>query len=129
MYDEIKAEQLVGTLTDENKALLAYIQPLLAEYTIIEATPEINLVSLGDGWKVVESTDGMKSTKEAQAKAIQHLITKAAQNADYYKAELEGFLYKNISDYPTFEASTANKDADSNINTCVNNTTSGGAFI
>ena len=128
-FDEIKTQHTAGTLTTENAALLAYMQPLLAEYTIIEATPEINLVNQGDGWKVLDTTDGMTSSKDSYKEAIQHLINKAASNADYFKAELEGFLYENITDYPTFEASDANKDAASTSTACIENSKTGGAFI
>jgi len=131
MYDEIKTQHTSGALTAANALLLGYIQPLLAEYTIIEATPEINLINQGDGWKVIDTTDGMTMSKDSYKEAIQHLITKAAQNADYYKAELERFLYANITDYPTFETSDANKDKDATTTStiCVNNSKTGAAFI
>lgn len=115
-FTEIKAEHKAGTLTAANALLLPYIQAYLAECTVYEATPEINIYNQGDGWKVLETTDGMNMSKDAQANMIQNIITKSKANQDFYLAELEGFLYKNIDDYPTFKAdTTANEDHEENI--------------
>lgn len=119
-YLELKtALKSFDTQTTETKAainaLLPHLQAYLAQCAIVEATPELNLYNDGDGWKVLESTDGMSMTKEAAANKIQHLISKAEGNMTYFRAELEGFIYENLDDYPTFKAdASANKDHEDN---------------
>ena len=115
-YAELKVQIVdIETLTAENKKVLPYLEAFLAECTVVEATPEINLYNAGDGWKVLETTDGMTMSKEAQSNNVQHIVTKAKQNITYFRAELEHFLYNNLDDYPTFRDDTsANKDHDDN---------------
>ena len=99
-------------MTAQQSKLVGLIQSMMAEYSIIESCPELNLVNDGTGWKVVDSTDGMNITKQAHKESLEALVRKAKVNADYLKSELEGYLYANLDSFPTFRDSDFNKDKD-----------------
>ena len=110
--DELKTAFKANTLSANQSTLLGKIRPVLAEHAIQEATPEINLINEGQGWKVVETTDGMTITKESHRDNITGLLEKANANAVYFKSILEGYLYGNLDSFPTFRDSDFNKDKD-----------------
>lgn len=114
-YTELKSQHTAGTLTAENTAILPYVRAFLAECATIESVPEVNLYNAGDGWRILETMDGITASKAVQDRSLQHLITKAEENRDYHRAELEGFLYTNLDDYATFKADeVANKESTTN---------------
>lgn len=112
LYDEVLSEFQAGTLTAENAALIPYIQQLLAEHAIIESQPDISIVNDGGGWKVIEDPDATAISIQVLQSMIQNLLTKAEANAAAFKVQLENFIYENLSDYPTYEASDCNQIAD-----------------
>ncbi len=108
--EEIRTAFIANTLTSDQVTLLERIKPWIAECTIIESTPEINLINEGNGWMIVESTDGIISNKMAQMETLKMLAGKAGTNAAVFKQRLESYLYQNLDLFPTFKASNYNKD-------------------
>ena len=115
LYDEIKTEIAANALSANNETLLSYMQPLLAEYTLIFALPEINFVQDGNGWMVSENNYDTKPSMGELSQSIQQLLTRAEMNANNYEIILKNFLYDNLDDYPTFRDGGCNElteDAD-----------------
>ena len=120
--EEIRTAFIANTLTSDQVTLLERIKPWIAECTIIESTPEINLINEGNGWMIVESTDGIISNKMAQMETLKMLAGKAGTNAAVFKQRLESYLYQNLDLFPTFKASNYNKDLNKlNIEICFEN--------
>lgn len=130
LFDEIKTQYLAGTLTAENTALLPYIQRILAEYTMIEAIPDINIIHDSDGFKVIENPHSSVISQQALANMIQQLNTKAETNSAQFKIELENFIYANLDDYPTYKDSDCNQIAeDDDVTSCEDEITPGAVII
>lgn len=108
-YDELASQHTAGTLTDENIAILPYVQQLLAEWAVLVALPDLNFVNDGDGWRVMENINAEMVSQASMAQSIQQLQTRAEQNAATFELQLKNFLYANLGDYPTYRDSDANE--------------------
>jgi hypothetical protein len=108
--DELRTAFRANTLTAAQSALIEKIKPYIAEATILESTPELNLINEGNGWMIVESTDGIITNKTAHQTMLDMLRAKANTNKAAYKMRLESYLYQNIDSFATFKASNYNKD-------------------
>lgn len=129
LYEEVSSQYKNNTLTTENAALVPYIQRLLAEETILEAMPDINIVNDGDGWKVVENVHATTISQTNLQNMMQQLLSKAELNAAQFKIDLENFLYKNLDNYPTYKNSDCNQIAEDITDSCDEDLTPGAVII
>ena len=106
---ELKTAFKSNTLNANQTKLVNKIKPWLAECTIIESTPEVNLVNDGNGWKIIESMDGIVKSMDAQKATLAALCSKAETNAAHFKHQLEFWLYKNDTLFPTFKDTVYDK--------------------
>ena len=107
---ELRTAFKANTLSTDQNNLLEKLKPWLITNTILEATPEVNLINEGNGWMIVESTDGIVTNKVAHTEMLKMICAKAQTNAAHYKQQLEAYLYKNLDLFPTFKDSDYNKD-------------------
>jgi len=114
---ELRTAFSAGSLSTIQTKLINKLKPYLAELSIYEGTPELNLVGTGTGWKIIENTDGIVKNAQAHQVQLEALQNKAHNNATHFKMQLEAFLYNNLDEFPTFKDSDYNKNKDDDENT------------
>lgn len=129
LYTEISGQYKTNTLTVENAAVVPYLQRLLAEKTILEAMPDINIVNDGNGWKIIENVNAVDISATNLQNMMQQLLSKAELNASQFQIDLENFLYKNLDDYPTYKDSDCNQIAEDTDTSCDDELTTGAVII
>jgi hypothetical protein len=108
LFDQLKLEIKTGEVSSENKKLIEeYIRPALAPLSLLKAIPELSLEMTDEGIKFKSYDNGINkrgmASNEDKSLMFQSLDTDG--NAEL--KTLEGFLIKNVADYPAFEESNS----------------------
>lgn len=106
LFDEIKDQILNGTLTDDNKKLLRYIRPIVANFTIAKAIDKLPLEISGAGISIIY-TAGSSEKKPADINRNASLKNSCEAEAENLLKQLSDFLHKNADTYPLFKNSDA----------------------
>jgi hypothetical protein len=92
VYEEVMAERANNTLTDENAKRLKMMQKVVAQYTLVEALPEVMFDNSEGGFKVLSFDDGVRSKKALTATEATSLQKKAEKLGQRFLAELQKYL-------------------------------------
>jgi hypothetical protein len=106
LYDELITEKKAGTLTSENNALIAKLQPAIAALSMFESLPYLSVQISGNGIHVINENENVRQKLQASTTDKSLLQEKLFESG---KSEMNGvvrFLYDNPDDYPTFTASS-----------------------
>lgn len=107
MYDKLKQEIIDGNLSGVNTALVAKIRPALAQLTLVEGIPYLNVSLTGTGLKVITTNDAITQKSMAGDKEKTNILSKAFENGNTMLVNLKSFIESaTVGTYPEFDAST-----------------------
>lgn len=109
-YDELVTQLKAGTLTDENKALIALIEPIVCKRALYMQLPFLRISLAGDGiWMYSDFNQLRDKWFLASDDDEDDLRCHLKDEADFgYLADeqrLRAFMLDNIDDYPLIKAS------------------------
>jgi ribose 5-phosphate isomerase RpiB len=104
LYNEMIAAYNGGTPTAAEAALFPYCENYLAWLTYKFYLGFANFTDTDNGIRVFTENTSI----EAKPYDLRQLQDNAQDFVDTYKSELDYFLTQNVTDYPSFEASTCN---------------------
>ena len=111
-YDELLDAVTNNDATSAEATLIKKVRKALAKWAIVEASKAMPLLSEQDGFRLISHADAIDQ-KQYDSVTVQGAIAGMRQSAENaarsYTADLVEFLYTNKTDYPTWEASSANK--------------------
>lgn len=128
LFDEIKSQILLGTVSAANLKLLKLIKPAVANQSMVEALPNMQVLFTDYGPQLVETSNSLTQVvqRAVDGTRMEKLITTARETADSKRKELQDFLYLNHATYPLFEAdSTVYIPTSSDTYNDTNNSTFG----
>jgi hypothetical protein len=107
LYDEIKTQWIAGNLTNENKALLNFIQPAIAHIGVAKSVSSIS-IRLTDLGISVGTNSIMKQTirQAADGDARSHFHREKTNDGLEFISQLNEYLYANADTYPLFKNSS-----------------------
>ncbi len=109
-YDALlTAVQTGGDLGDANKKLLPYIQAVVAQYSIYNALPSLDVMIANNGLFHVTTTDGMNTKQRAHKEAVAAFQEMARKEALEAEKELIEFLIEHADSYPVWRDDAARK--------------------
>ncbi len=115
LFNEIKAQILAFTLTEDNKKLLVYINRALTYKTVFHAMPK--LVSFIDEMGIYENFDSPRLTQDAKDKVrnefVSYRVREADREGESNIKSLKNFLADNAAYYPLYVVPAA---GSTNIN-------------
>jgi hypothetical protein len=107
LFNAIKAEILSGTISPAYKALLTYIKPAVAFYTIASALIRLDVKITPEGIQAFSTSDRMTQEVRtpAELQRIANLTHHLTASADEKIQQLINFLHQNIGAYPFYSGS------------------------
>lgn len=110
-YDSLIAQlQAPATYTDENKALVALLEPIISKRALHVSIPMLPVIITADGLFLQTSNDSVISKSQAGVAEKNALMNQLrdAEDIGYLadEARLHAFILENIADYPLISAST-----------------------
>lgn len=90
-----------GQYGEERTKLLRLLKPALAQYTLIEAIPEISFTVAGSGFKLLAENDGIKQRLGISKDERNEISVAAQRRADQYMRDLRTFLDKMLQEGET----------------------------
>lgn len=109
-YLEVRSQWLAGTVSNNNKELLNFIQPALAMLAVAKAVSSLTIEFSDLG--ITSSTNTIlkqKIRQAADADMRSFFIREKEKDGKDYIAQLINYLYDNVDTYPLYKASSAYK--------------------
>lgn len=94
-FDDLKARERTGNLSDEDKGLLALIRPVVAHRALAEAIPEIAVAISGGGVRMLADHDGIRGRQTASDAQLDALARRTEATALAYLERLKRYLDTN----------------------------------
>lgn len=118
MYDEITTQIAAATLTADNTALVALLEPAAAFGAMLDALPLMRVMITSTGLRTStseNSTDGNRSSEAARIEEKDRLIETFKAKLSQALKRANDLLYKAPDLYPTFKDSDTYEDTESNF--------------
>lgn len=107
-YDEIVTQIKAGSLTTENKALNALLEPYISKKALFLTIPSIRISVTDEGITIHSSNDSVVQKAAAAREEVKDLLYSLKDGEYGYDSDwdkINQFIIENISDYPLIEAS------------------------
>jgi hypothetical protein len=104
-YNRLKNGMIEGNLTDAEKQLIKYIQPVVAKYALYTAIPELRIAITDTGININSFSDGIKRRDGASDLQIKALRENTWEQYQHYEESLKFFLLQNADEYPLYKES------------------------
>lgn len=107
LFDAIKAEILAGTVSADNAALLKFINPAVAFFTVARALIQLDVKLTPEGIQAFSTSERMTQEVRtpAELQRIANLSHQLTADAEAKLQQLRDFLHQNISSYPLYQSS------------------------
>lgn len=112
-YDELVTQLKTsgpGIPTDQNKALIAKIQPMVCKQALYMQLPFLRIAVSGDGLWLYSGTDDIRKkdflATDSEIKQLRCELSHGELGYNADERELRQFILDNIDDYPLVKAST-----------------------
>lgn len=113
LYDELVTQWLAGTVSSNNKKLLDFIQPAMAQLAVAKAVSSLTLEFSDLGISVnTNSIMKQRIRQAADTEARSHFISQKEKDGGEYLAQLTSYLYANADTYPLFKSGSAYKGSE-----------------
>lgn len=109
-YTELKNQHIANTLSANNKKVVSKLKHIIANYTINKALAMLAVTINENGILQLNNTgnsNAIDNRQPADNAAIKRLELQSLADGDGYLKKLKEFLKTNITDYPTYAASSA----------------------
>lgn len=107
--EELKTQHAGNSLTAANLKVIKFTQKSIVYITIAEALTEMSVLIDERGVMYFNNTGGsltMKTKEPAQKTTIDKIEARARANGETYLSMLRNLILDNITDYPTYSASS-----------------------
>ncbi|TPE43985.1 DUF6712 family protein [Pontibacter mangrovi] len=99
LHQELKASLLKpAEQTPEQRETLRLLKRALAQYTLVEAVPELSFTHTGSGLKVLNDNDGIKDRLSISMEERSNLASASRARAEIYMEDLRRFLDTVLQD-------------------------------